>query len=37
MFLILQENIDTSDDGNRNHSVSLPIVLIKFKVDQICS
>ena len=24
----------TSDGGNGNHSVSLPIVLIKIKVDQ---
>ena len=24
----------TSDGGNRNHSVSLPIILIKIKVDQ---
>ena len=25
----------TSDGGNGNHSVSLPIILIKIKVDQI--
>ena len=25
----------TSDGGNGNHSVSLPIILIKFKVNQI--
>ena len=27
-------NKRTSDDGNGNHSVSLPIILIKIKVDQ---
>ena len=27
--------IRTSDGGNGNHSVSLPIILIKIKVDQI--
>ena len=27
-------NIRTSDGGNGNHSVSLPIILIKIKVDQ---
>ena len=26
--------IGTSDGGNGNHSVSLPIILIKIKVDQ---
>ena len=27
----------TSDGGNGNHSVSLPIILIKIKVDQMLS
>ena len=27
-------SIGTSDGGNGNHSVSLPIILIKIKVDQ---
>ena len=27
-------NARTSDGGNGNHSVSLPIILIKIKVDQ---
>ena len=29
-----QINLRTSDGGNGNHSVSLPIILIKIKVDQ---
>ena len=27
-------NVRTSDGGNGNHNVSLPIILIKIKVDQ---
>ena len=30
----LFQNQRTSDGGNGNHSVSLPIILIKIKVDQ---
>ena len=28
------ECVRTSDGGNGNHSVSLPIILIKIKIDQ---
>ena len=30
----VKSKIRTSDGGNGNHSVSLPIILIKIKVDQ---
>ena len=36
MFKLMDKKIlaRTSDGGNGNHSVSLPIILIKIKVDQ---
>ena len=34
MVLTEEDELWTSDGGNGNHSVSLPIILIKIKVDQ---
>ena len=34
IFPTLSYNARTSDGGNGNHSVSLPIILIKIKVEQ---
>ena len=31
---LMKRELSTSDGGNGNHSVSLPIILVKIKVDQ---
>ena len=33
LYYLMKESQRTSDGGNGNHSVSLPIILMKIKVD----
>ena len=33
-LLVFMKKVRTSDAGNGNHSVSLPIILVKNKVEQ---